>query len=93
MRDETPAATDSTEAAGEPAVPNDPRHDGQADEPVATIPTSVIDDAEATLADVESALERLESGQYGTCEICNAVIEPAILASSPVARRCGLHSI
>jgi len=93
MRDETPGATDSTGGDLEPATTSDARRDGQADEPVASASSSVIDDAEARLADVEAALERLESGQYWTCEICNAVIEPSILSRSPVARRCGMHSI
>ena len=54
--------------------------------------TSAINEAESTLGDVEAALERLESGEYGTCEVCSAAIEPAILERSPVARRCSAHA-
>jgi RNA polymerase-binding transcription factor DksA len=54
--------------------------------------TSVITEAESTLGDVEAALERLESGDYGTCEVCHGAIEPSILEHSPVARRCGTHA-
>jgi RNA polymerase-binding transcription factor DksA len=54
--------------------------------------TATIEQAEGVLADVESALERLESGQYLTCEICGAPLDPAILVNAPTLRRCVVHA-
>jgi hypothetical protein len=53
--------------------------------------TVMIDEAEVLLGDVEAALDRLESGQYRTCEICGAPLEAATLASTPTLRRCLAH--
>jgi hypothetical protein len=54
--------------------------------------TAAIEHAEGVLADVESALERLESGQYLRCEICGAPLDPATLAAAPTLRRCVVHA-
>ena len=35
-----------------------------------------------------TALERLEAGTYGECEVCGGRIEPARLAAMPDATRC-----
>ncbi len=40
------------------------------------------------LDDVESALHRLEAGEYGFCENCGQAIEAARLEAMPTARRC-----
>ncbi len=40
------------------------------------------------LKDVESALDRLRSGQYGTCTDCGATIPKARLAAYLTAKRC-----
>jgi RNA polymerase-binding transcription factor DksA len=56
------------------------------------VATVTIEQAEGVLADVESALERLESGQYLTCEICGAPLDPAILVNAPTLRRCVVHA-
>ena len=42
----------------------------------------------AQLADIESALVKIEAGKYGRCEVCGKPIEPARLAVLPQARRC-----
>ena len=54
--------------------------------------TVMIDETEVLLGDVETALERLEAGQYRTCEICGAALDPAALASAPTLRRCLAHA-
>lgn len=54
--------------------------------------TVVLAEADATLADVERSLDRLESGEYGTCELCGQPIPQAIRTESPLARRCGAHA-
>jgi DnaK suppressor protein len=40
------------------------------------------------LRDVEAALERLHSGQYGICTDCGATITAARIAAYPAAKRC-----
>jgi DnaK suppressor protein len=44
------------------------------------------------LADVDRALERLDDGSYGTCEVCGQAIADDVLDRSPVARLCGAHA-
>jgi RNA polymerase-binding transcription factor DksA len=51
----------------------------------------VLDRVEAELADVQSALDRLDDGSYGRCEQCGTEIDEEILESSPAARFCGNH--
>jgi RNA polymerase-binding transcription factor DksA len=51
-------------------------------------PTNVdLDRIEQDLADVETALARLEAGSYWTCEVTGAEIPDTVLAVSPTARR------
>ncbi|MCB1040900.1 MAG: TraR/DksA C4-type zinc finger protein [Acidimicrobiales bacterium] len=44
------------------------------------------------LDDVESALQRLDEGTYGTCEVCGATIAPARLEAMPSTRFCIDHA-
>lgn len=37
---------------------------------------------------VDSALERMENGSFGICEVCDGAIEPDHLAGDPLARVC-----
>lgn len=46
-----------------------------------------LDRIEADLADVDTALQRLEEGTYWTCEITGAPIDDASLAENPTTRR------
>jgi RNA polymerase-binding protein DksA len=41
-----------------------------------------------TLGEIESALLRMENGEYGTCDSCGAAIPKARLEALPWARRC-----
>jgi DnaK suppressor protein len=41
-----------------------------------------------TLGLVESAIRRLDSGNYGLCEVCSQPIDPARLDTLPYAARC-----
>ena len=41
-----------------------------------------------TLDEVEMALTKLESGEYGNCESCGQPINPARLEAMPTARLC-----
>jgi DnaK suppressor protein len=40
------------------------------------------------LAEIEAALDRITSGQYGRCEQCREPISASLLASRPQARYC-----
>jgi RNA polymerase-binding transcription factor DksA len=44
--------------------------------------------AQQTLAEIDSALRRIDEGTYGTCEVCGKPIAPERLAAIPWARRC-----
>lgn len=46
-----------------------------------------LDRIERDLADVETALARLEDGSYWTCEVTGERIPDSVLAANPVARR------
>jgi len=41
-----------------------------------------------TLQDVERALDKLDAGTYGACELCGKPIGDARLEAMPAARRC-----
>lgn len=47
---------------------------------------------ESELTDVEAALERLENGTYGTCEVCGRPIEDSRLEAWPATRFCAADS-
>jgi RNA polymerase-binding protein DksA len=49
---------------------------------------ALIEQARQRLTDVEAALTRRESGDYGTCESCGRPIAPERLAARPAARTC-----
>jgi RNA polymerase-binding transcription factor DksA len=77
------AATDSVEVAATT---------GSSADAGLEVAMATIEDAEGVLGDVEAALERLEAGQYLTCEICGAPLEVAILVGTPTLRRCVVHA-
>ena len=56
-------------------------------EPTVTANSTDLDRIEQDLADVETALARLEAGTYWTCEVTGSEIPDSVLAGSPTARR------
>ncbi len=50
--------------------------------------TAVLDAARRHLADVGDALDRLDAGGYGVCEVCGDPIPVARLEVRPFARTC-----
>lgn len=49
---------------------------------------ALLDSARHTLAEIDSALERVAAGTYGRCEICATPISPERLEARPAARLC-----
>jgi DnaK suppressor protein len=49
---------------------------------------ALIDQAEQQLAEIGSAIQRIENGTYGICERCGRPIGPERLAARPTAVRC-----
>jgi len=56
------------------------------EQPAASAPID-LDSIERDLADVESALARLDAGTYWTDEVTGAPIADAALEANPLARR------
>ena len=56
-------------------------------EQTVTANSADLDRIEQDLADVETALARLEAGTYWTCEVTGSEIPDTVLAVSPTARR------
>ena len=52
---------------------------------------AVIARAQGDLADVDRALERLDDGTYGTCEVCAGPIADEVLERAPATRLCPSH--
>ena len=46
---------------------------------------------EVELDDVARALDRLDEGSYGTCEVCGAGLADEVLAAAPAERFCAEH--
>ncbi len=52
---------------------------------------ALIQQAERHLAEISEALERVQEGTYGTCEVCGKPIAAARLEARPTARACVTH--
>ena len=50
--------------------------------------TGIDDVLRSEIAQIRSALARIENGSYGTCAACGEEIEPARLQALPTATRC-----
>ncbi len=53
--------------------------------------TGELDVLETRFRDVVRALDKIAAGTFGTCEICQAVIESDRLTVNPAARTCKAH--
>jgi RNA polymerase-binding protein DksA len=49
---------------------------------------ALVDLSSSTLSEVEAALEKIQQGTYGTCEICDEPIHPDRLEFLPFASLC-----
>ncbi|HUZ21790.1 MAG TPA: hypothetical protein VMU75_14595 [Acidimicrobiales bacterium] len=61
-------------------------------DPVVAEAQRLLGEIESELAAIERALDRLESGSYGTCDVCGAAITADELAADPVTARCAEHA-
>lgn len=52
----------------------------------------LYDQLRRELDDIEKALERMDEGTYGTCEVCGDQIGEARLEAMPSTRRCIEHA-
>lgn len=52
----------------------------------------LYDQLRRDLDDIEKALERMDEGTYGQCEVCNSQISAARLEVMPATRRCIEHA-
>jgi DnaK suppressor protein len=52
---------------------------------------SILESLEASIADVDAALQRLDDGDYGRCEVCGREIGDERLEARPMARFCVEH--
>lgn len=52
----------------------------------------LYDQLRRDLDDIEKALERMDAGTYGTCEVCGAEIPAARLEVMPATRVCIDHA-
>ena len=52
----------------------------------------LYDQLRQDLDDIEKALERMDEGTYGMCEVCNEEIGAARLEIMPSTRRCIQHA-
>jgi DnaK suppressor protein len=53
--------------------------------------SAVTQHARDHLTEIEAAIERIEAGTYGICEVCGEPIDPARLEARPTARTCVHH--
>ncbi len=53
--------------------------------------SALVTTLQARLDDVEHALARIESGDFGKCEVCGNDIEEARLEANPSAQTCMAH--
>jgi RNA polymerase-binding transcription factor DksA len=51
----------------------------------------LLDELATRLAEVQSALERIDAGTYGRCEHCGGQVDDATLESNPTTRYCEAH--
>lgn len=53
--------------------------------------TALVKELEIQLGDVNAALEKIENGKYGICEVSGEQIEVKRLEANPAARTCIEH--
>lgn len=52
---------------------------------------AIVNTLETRYSDLKTALEKIDSGKYGLCEICGEEIDEERLEANPSARDCRKH--
>ncbi|MFZ2049128.1 MAG: TraR/DksA C4-type zinc finger protein [Minisyncoccia bacterium] len=52
---------------------------------------AIVNKLEPRYRDIKIALEKIENGTYGLCEVCNEPIDEERLLANPAARTCREH--
>ena len=76
-----------------PAIPASAEPVTRASGPAGAPPVAELDpeQVEADLAAVDAALERIDRGAYGRCEVCHVVLDDHVLAADPTVGACPAH--
>jgi len=53
--------------------------------------TAVLKELEIRYNNIKDALDKIEKGEYGLCEVCGEEIEEERLIANPAARTCKKH--
>jgi len=64
---------------------------GSGDQQIGEHYERLLSEAERAFDDVDHALELIDQGTYGTCEVCGAAIADDYLEARPTARTCERH--
>jgi len=78
----------SGELTGEESDPTDAAD--QIEELITNVP--LVEELESRYKDVRRAIDKIEKGKYGICEVCNSEIPMDRLEANPAARTCIKHS-
>jgi RNA polymerase-binding transcription factor DksA len=58
---------------------------------MAEIDNETVQSIDATLRSVERALERLRTGTYRACQVCDGPIADAAIVANPLIAHCAAH--
>ena len=53
---------------------------------------SLLEQLEAEISDLDTALRKIDEGTYGRCEVCGQEIDPERLEAMPGTRTCREHA-
>jgi RNA polymerase-binding protein DksA len=87
MHEENPGSIHE-ENGEEPSVSENHMADNATDTVDREIDSTLEENSEQVLAEIDAALERIEAGTYGTCEACGKPIGEERLEALPWARLC-----
>ncbi|MEK7081784.1 MAG: TraR/DksA C4-type zinc finger protein, partial [Patescibacteria group bacterium] len=52
---------------------------------------AILKQLEIRYNEIKAALQKIEKGEFGSCETCGELIEEARLAANPAAKTCKTH--
>ncbi len=78
----------SSESEGEEADPNDSADNIE----TLAINVPLVEELEARLREIDKALEKMDTGSYGSCEVCKKQIPFDRLEANAAASTCVAHA-